>query len=376
VKRAEAVEAAQAVAAVPAAHTVTPGATVPAQAANPADKGIEIGLMVGALARTKGDVEKAAAFLDKEGHSGVGASLTSSTDAAGGFTLPRPTATGLIEMLRARVVVRRAGAVTFPMPAGRMRMAKQLTAATASYGAELAVTPPTTPTFGVIDESFKKLTSLVPISNDLLRMSALAMAPVVTNDLLNVMARREDIAFLRGDGTANTPKGIRNWALGPNWQAAIANTVAAVEAAINRMVNVVEDADVPMTAGGFAMRASTKNFLGALRNPTTGYKVFESIDASGTLKGYPIYTSSQIPNNLGAGTNETEIYFVDFAQMMIGDSMSVTISTSTEAAYVDGATTRSAFQNDQTLMRAISEHDFAPAYDQAIAGCNGVNWNI
>jgi HK97 family phage major capsid protein len=376
VKRAEAVESAMAAAAVPAAHTTTPGASVPAQAANPDHKGIEVGLIVGALAAGKGDVDKAKAYLEKEGHSGVGASLTTGTDAAGGFTLPRPTATGLIELLRSRVVVRRAGAMVFPMPAGKMRMAKQGSAATATYGAELAPIAPSTPGFAAIDESFKKLTSLVPVSNDLLRMSSLAMAQVVTRDLLDVMARREDVAFLRGDGLSNTPKGIRNWALMPNWQAAVANTVAAVEAAINRMVNLVEDSDVPMTMPGFVMRASTKNFLAALRNATTGYKVFPSIEETGTLKGWPIYTTSQIPNNLGAGTNEAEIYFVDFAQMMIGDALNVTVSVSTEATYVDGGTTHSAFQKDQTLMRAIAEHDFAPAYDQAIAGCNGVNWDI
>lgn len=376
VKRAEAVEAAQAAAAVPAAHTTTPAVTVPAQAANPDHKGIEVGLIVGALAAGKGDVEKAKAYLEKEGHSGVGASLTTGADAAGGFTLPRPTATGLIELLRARVVVRRAGAMVFPMPAGKMRMAKQGSSATATYGAELAPIAPSTPGFAAIDEAFRKLTSLVPVSNDLLRMSSLAMAQVVTRDLLEVMARREDVAFIRGDGLSNTPKGIRNWALAPNWQAAVANTVAAVEAAINRMVNLVEDADVPMTMPGFMMRASTKNFLAALRNPDTGYKVFPSIDENGTLKGWPIYTTSQIPNNLGAGTNETEIYFVDFAQIMIGDALNVTVSVSTEATYVDGGTTHSAFQKDQTLMRAIAEHDLAPAYDQAIAGANGVNWNI
>lgn len=380
VKRAESVEAAQATAAVAAAHVTTPAtpaATVPGQIKDPAQKGIEVGFVVAALAAGKGDPVRAAAFLDKAGHSGMGAILSAGVDAAGGFTVPRPLAADMIEMLRARTVVRAAGAETFEMPAGKMRMAKQTATATASYGAETSAMPISEPVVAAVDEAFKKLTTFVPVSNDLLRMSNMNMALNIRNDMLNVMARREDIAFLRGDGTANTPRGIRNWALIGNWAATgVANGIAAVEAAINAMVNKVEDADVPMLLPGFIMRASCKNFLAGLRNATSGDKVYPSIDDKMQLKGYPIYTTSQIPVNLGVGVNETEIYFLDFSEMMIGDSMKIIVDVSSEAAYVDAGVTYSAFQRDLTLMRAISEHDFAPKHDVAIAGCNGINWFI
>ena len=62
---------------------------------------------------------------------------------------------------------------------------------------------------------------------------------------------------------------------------------------------------------------------------------------------------------------------------MIGDSMQITFGSSTEAAYVNqSGDTVSAFQNDLTLMRAIAEHDMAPAHDEAIAGLNGVGWSL
>jgi len=47
---------------------------------------------------------------------------------------------------------------------------------------------------------------------------------------------------------------------------------------------------------------------------------------------------------------------------------------STEAAIVTGGVTVSAFQTDQTVFRAVSEHDLAPANDVAIAVIRGVNW--
>ena len=149
-----------------------------------------------------------------------------------------------------------------------------------------------------------------------------------------------------------------------------------VEAAIRRIKSKVEDANVAMAAPGWIMRASAKNFLASLRWPN-GFKVFPSIDDSGTLHGYPIRTTSQIPDNLGAGGDETEIYFADFAEIMIGDAMQISFGSSTEAAFVNQAgDTVSAFQNDLTLMRAIAEHDMAPMHDEAIAGLNGVGWSL
>ncbi|MFD2175920.1 phage major capsid protein, partial [Rhodobacter lacus] len=192
VKRAETAEAALAAAAV-GDEGAGAGGTLPraaAQPQDPAQKGVEVGFVVHALARARGDRDKAAAYLEGEGHSGISAALSGASEAAGGVTIPRPMAEGLIELLRARVVVRAAGARTFPMPAGQIRHAKQLAAATATYQGENAAITPSEPSFDKMDQSFKKLTGLVPIGNSLLRHSGLAMAQMVRDDLLKVMALR------------------------------------------------------------------------------------------------------------------------------------------------------------------------------------------
>lgn len=372
----EAAEAAKARAAVPAAHVTQPGAAAPAQPLNPEHKAIEVGFIMAALGSERGDQTRAAAKLEKDGYSQIGAILNSATSSAGGITIPLPQTEALIELLTARTVVRRAGARVFNMPAGKIRMAKQTGRATATYGAELAATAPSEPTFGNLDQAFKKLTAFVPVSNDLIRQSSVRMAMVVRDDLVNVMALREDLAFLRGDGLSNTPKGIRNWAPVANWSATgVAKTAAAAETALRGAVSKVEDADVAMLAGAWFMRAAAKNWIASLKDAVSGATLFPMVE-DGELLGYPIYTTSQIPNNLGAGTNETEIYFADMSEMMIGDAMQLQLAVSTEAAYVDAGTTHSAFQKDMTLFRAISEHDFAPAHDAAIAGCNGIGWSL
>lgn len=375
VQRAEAVEAAQALAAV--GDQGKPGGALPVVAAQPADpalKGVDLGLTVMALAHAKGDGSKAVTILEREGHSGLAATLNTGTDTAGGFLVPRPLANTMIELLRAQVVVRRAGARTVPMPAGRLRHARQNGAATASYGAENAAIAPSRPTFDAVDQNFKKLTGLIPVSNSLMRFTA-DMAALVRDELVQVMALREDLAFIRGDGASNTPTGIRSWTPAGNILTAVANSFAAVDVALRTLVARVADANVPMLRSGWVMRAGTREFLASLRD-ALGNLAYPSISASGTLFGYPIYTTSQIPNNLGAGTNQTEVYFGDFNEVMIGDASTLAIGVSTEAAYQEGGVWRSAFQNDETLMRAISEHDLAPARAAGLAYLTGVSWSL
>ncbi|MBL3566905.1 phage major capsid protein, partial [Rhodovulum sulfidophilum] len=329
-----------------------------------------------ALAASRGDRERAVARLEADGHSGVAAIMSGASEAAGGITIPAAQSEELIALLRPRVTVRASGARTVPMPAGELRTARQSAGATAGYGAETSAIAESEMSFDAVDKSFKLLRALVPLSNSLLRHSSVAMAQHARDDLLKAMALREDLAFLRGDGANDTPKGLRNWALAANWRDGIAGTAAAAEAAVRWAVSTVEDANVGMVHPGWIMRASAKNWLASLRDDR-GNPVFPSIDASGTLKGYPIRTTSQVPDNLGAEGDGTEITFADFDEVVIGDAMQIAIAASTEAAFVDAnGETISAFQRDLTLMRAVSEHDLAPSHDEAIAGFTATGWSL
>jgi hypothetical protein len=55
--------------------------------------------------------------------------------------------------------------------------------------------------------------------------------------------------------------------------------------------------------------------------------------------------------------------------------MSLELAVSREGTYVDGSgNTISAFQNDQTLIRAIAEHDFQMRHDASVAVNQFVRW--
>jgi HK97 family phage major capsid protein len=379
VARAEEVEAAKAETAgseLNQGGTGSGGGRLPGQVAKADDKGADTGLMVAALANSKGDKDRAVTFLESAGHSGIAATLSGASDGAGGLLIPRAQSNVLISLLTPKVVVRKLGARVHDMPAGKLRMGRVASAPTAGYIGENAPIVESEPSFDKVDQDFKTLTALVPIGNALLSHSSASIGATVRDLLLDYMALREDLAFIRGDGAGETPKGLRNWCLPANIKTGLANTAAVVEANLRWMVSVVEDANIAMQQPGWIMRGATKHFLASLRDPASGAKIYPSIDASNTLYGYPIETTSQVPNNLGGGT-DTEITFADFAEIMIGDDQEIRIASSTEASFVDvGGNTISAFQRDLTLMRAVSRHDLAPAHDEAISVLTGTGWGL
>jgi hypothetical protein len=65
---------------------------------------------------------------------------------------------------------------------------------------------------------------------------------------------------------------------------------------------------------------------------------------------------------------------VNFDDCFIGDAMKIRIDVSNTAAYYDGSSVVATFSEDQTVIRAVSMHDFACRYDHSIAVLSGVDW--
>jgi len=292
------------------------------------------------------------------------------SDPSGGFLVPDELSNIFIELLLPYAVVRNMGPTVLPMPNGNLSLNGGLTGPTAYYIGETDAIPPSSSTFRRVNLSAKKLVGLVPISNDLIRTSSPQADAVVSKWLFQVMANREDLAFIRGDGAVNTPQGLLN--LGGNTSAQTGVTVANVATDLAKMKLAMRQANLNMTNPGFLMSPRSESFLENLKDGTNGWPYRESM-SQGKVGTYPYLVTTQIPETLGGGT-ESEVYFVNFDDVIIGDTMNVKMDVSTEASYIDGTTTRSAFQNDLTLLRTIAEHDINVQHTAAIYVLSAVTW--
>ncbi len=339
------------------------------------EKGIRLARAIRALAASRGDLRAAAYHAEHRFHDPVVAkALAEGSGASGGFLVPQEFSREIIEMLMSQAVVRRSGATVLPMNSNVLNIPRLASGAQATYIGENTNIVKTEPTFEQIQLSAKKLAALVPISNDLIRDSSPAADAVVRNDLVNALALREDLAFLRDDGTSNKPKGILNWVNASNkFNANATINTANVIADLGKARRLVIASNARMVRPCWYISARTEGFLMTLTDANSNF-VFRSEMIQGKLLGYPYFVSTQIPENLGAGTNESEVYFGDAVDAVIGENEQLIVDVSTEAAYHDGTNVVAAFSLDQTVIRAIARHDFALRHDKSYSVIQAVKW--
>jgi HK97 family phage major capsid protein len=339
-----------------------------------AEKGFDAVRVIRALAVSKNDPERAASWAKKQwGDDAVTRALSASDMTAGGFLLPAPLSEEVIELLRPRVVVRKLGALTIPMDNGTTTMPKLTAGSSASYIGENRNIANTAPTGGQVKFADKKLAALVVLSNDLIRTSSSKANTVVRSDLIRAMSQREDKGFIRDDGTEDKPKGLRYWAPAANQLAANATVnLANVTYDLGRMILALKNADVPLSNPGWIFAPRTEMYLMTVRDANGNY-AFRDEMMTGKLWSFPYATTTQVPITLGSGS-DSEIYFVDFDDVVIAEASTLIIDASSEAAYYDGSAVQAAFSKDQTVIRAIARHDFGVRHDASVCVLTGVTW--
>jgi HK97 family phage major capsid protein len=392
------------------------------EAAKARGLGTKKGLVIGGMARMIGRAipsglspAAAAQEIYGEGHPITRALLTS-IGASGGFIVPPDYMNEIIDLLYAETVVRSSGPRVIPMPRGNMTIPGLATSATASYGAEGAAITASQQTLRDITATFKKLTALVPVSNDLMRYADPAADAMVRDNLVEAVALTEDTAFMFGDGTAGQPIGFLQWAnqwvlaeggtIGAwsttgNSTAAANNlsftgdpryghnggnfitsnetyTLATVAQELGGAVQKLDSGNVKGKKRTWLMNPRAKNYLYNVQN-SLGVYVYREELSRGTLLGYPVRNTTEIGINYhdttSANTDCSFVFLAEMTEAMIIDSMTLELAVSRDGTYVDGSgTTQPAFQKDLTLIRAVTEHDFQMRHTSGVAVIQFVRW--
>lgn len=359
----------------------TPGSVIRSRKfeTTPEQKGIAAARYIRAFAAGKGHLDQAKYFVQKVYDDDLGDEIVKAMTAgelgAGGGLIPPEYASEIIELLRSRTVVRRAGARMLPMTSGSITLRKQTSASSASYVGESEDIGVTQPGEGLLTLTSKKLAAIVPLSNDLIKFSSSPTADsFVRDDLIQVIAIREDRAFMRDDGLDHTPRGLRSWAVAANILSSNGTTATNIEDDFKDLINALENADVNFVNPVWIMHPTRKNHLRNLRD-ANGNLIYPEIRGSNPmLYGYPVFVTTSIPANLGVGGNESEVYLVEMNEAIIAEVSNLEIEVDSSAAYVENGTLVSAFSRDETAIRAIERHDFGMRHGEAVAYISDVTW--
>ena len=303
--------------------------------------------------------------------------IAAGTMSSAGNFIESTLSSEVIELLRPAVVVESFRPRMIQLPqSGNLTIAKQATGATFTYIGENQGILASQWTTGNVVLTAKKLTGIVPLSNESLMFSSVDLDRFTRDDLIAGFRVKKDQQQLRGSGTAYGLKGLRYLAATANVTATNGTTLAFVTADLEDCVLALEEANVPVSRRGWIMAPRSRSWLMTLRGTQDAW-AFRPEMLMGTLLGFPGRSTTSIPKNLGVGGNESELFYVEFDDIICADVHDIEIESSTEAAYKDAAgTIQAAFADDQTVIRAIGRHDIQARRAESIAIKTGILWGI
>lgn len=139
--------------------------------------------------------------------------MSMGSDPSGGYTVSGALADQWIDALRANMVLSKAGALTLPMDAGKVSIARVTADPTCSWHGEGASLPSVEPTFGALNLNAKTVVCLVKFSVEL-GQDAVNLEQQLQGVVVRAMANAIDAAGLNGVSTdaGAAPGGIMNLA--------------------------------------------------------------------------------------------------------------------------------------------------------------------
>ena len=338
-------------------------------------KGLRAAKFLLAFAKGGGNMDKAIDFAKDAGELGTVKAMQATDATAGGVWVPEELSSEVIELLRPASVVRRMGPRSIPMETGSMSMSKITGGATAGYIGESQNLPNTGQTTGKIALNWKKLGCILPISNDLLRFNTFAGDEMIRDDAVAGLSQRFDLGAISDDGTEHTLKGIYHMTPASNkFDANGTVNLDNVTADLAKAILLMRNANARMLNVGWLWAPTTEMYLMFLRD-TNGNYVWKDEMVNGTFLGFPYAATTQIPWTLGSGSDESKVYLVDFADILIGEASTLEVEASSDAAYHDGSAVQAAFSKDETVLRLIEHHDIACRHEESLVVIEATKWN-
>ena len=266
---------------------------------------------------------------------------------AGGYLIPDPIASNVLDLARNASVVIRAGASTIPMANQNLTVVRVITDPTAAFRGEGQTITESDGTFGAINLRAHSMAALVRVNNELLD-DAPMFAAILDQQLAAALALKLDYAALYGTG-AGQPLGLRGTD-GVNEVSMGGNGLSMPDYDdVLDLLQEIEEENGNATTAVMAPRTRTKlaklvtgiaSDLGKLVPP-----------AEWTALRRLVSNQVSVTETQGSSNVASTMFVGDFSQMAVAIRQDVTIEATRVAD--------TAFAKNQTLVRAIMRADVA-----------------
>jgi HK97 family phage major capsid protein len=237
--------------------------------------------------------------------------LSEGTLTAGGHLVPTPLSARVIDLARNQTRVFQAGAITVPMTAQTLKLARVTSEGSPAWKAENAAITDADMVFDSVTITARTMVRLIKLSLELFEDADPSSEDVIARSFAAQVALELDRVALRGSGTPPEPRGIVNTS-GVTLLAHGANgsTIGSPPAAgvmgwefLVDAIGTIRNANFEPNAQVMAPR--TPQSLAKLRDTTNQY-----IAPPTYLDGISRLTTKQVPINLttGTSTDTSEVY--------------------------------------------------------------------
>ena len=283
------------------------------------------------------------------------------TDGDGGYLVPTTLDQSIREKLHAISSLRPVFNVISNMPA-KLDLTTENALPTVYWTAEGAAITESKATVGQSQLVPHKLAGLDSFTSEVLADAATnpGIMSYVESRFAIALAKAEAAAFVGGNGTTQ-PYGFRNAVITPNSVAQASASLVAddVKAAYYTQPRQYRSASTWLMTDG------ARQLIDTLKDSNGRYLWQDAISegTDGTLLGRPVVIVDEIPENLGTGTDETEIWFVYGQNYLIGDRGGMRVETGLNG---------SDFAEDKISMRMIKRVGGIPILQESFTKLTGV----
>jgi HK97 family phage major capsid protein len=174
------------------------------------------------------------------------------------------------------------------------------------------------------------------------------------------LALLENDAFVNGDGSGK-PYGFRSSAITPNSLAVVGDNTVYSDVVALKYSLLTAYRKMAVFVGSSTAVQALENVKDNYGRPIWREGLAE--DQPATLLGRPIYVVDEIPSNLGATTDATELWYGAFSNYFIGDRGTLR---------VDYGTNGTDFANDKISLRMLKRVAGRPVIGESFSKLTGV----
>lgn len=281
--------------------------------------------------------------------------LNAGTPSAGGFTVPLAFSGEYIDALTANTLIDKLNIRKVPLVHGNLSIPRMDTTSAVGWVGETSSGVVTQPSFGEVNMRAKKLKAITAVSNTLLNESGVNLEGWISEDLMRKTRIALDNAMLYGTGSQYQPLGLANTT---GIQTTGSTSTALALTTPNDMVALLQQANVNLENVHWLLNPIGESWLRNKAFTSGPFAWSDEMARNKTLRGFD-FVSSSIVSYTDAATDYADFWIGDFAEMMFGVSRDLTIEMSREGSFTDSGTVVNAFDQDLTLIRLITECDFA-----------------